>query len=49
MKKVNTKHLKEAEELMNKFGYWSEQVYNYISQWNDYNSRLKIHKHLKSL
>ena len=49
MKKVTKKSLLKAEEICNKFGYWSEEVLNFISQWSEYSQRLKIHNHLNKL
>ena len=46
MKKVTKKSLLESERLCKKYGYWSEEVLNFIAQWKDHNQRLKIHNHL---
>lgn len=46
MKKVTKKSLSESERLCKKYGYWSEEVLNFIAQWKDYNQRVKIHNHL---
>lgn len=47
MKKVTKKHLSEAKQICEQFGYWSQEVSDYINQFDDYNQRLKIHNYIR--
>lgn len=47
-KNVLKKDIEKATELTKEFGYWSEEVRNFLSNF-EYNARLKLHFAIKNI
>lgn len=47
-KNVLKKDIDKATELTKEFGYWSEEVRNFLSNF-EYNARLKLHFAIKNI
>lgn len=46
MKKVTKRILEQAEKICKENGYWSKEINEFISKFETYLARQKIHNHL---
>lgn len=46
MKNIKKSDFEKAKKICIQHGYWSDQFYQFINQWSDYNKRLSIHNYV---